>query len=164
MLYNGWLKVKEKTHNGKRFEVVESKDAVAAVIQDKNNKLLLVNQYRPSVDKLTYEIPAGILDIKGESPVTAMCRELAEESGLNISPPQLQLLYRYNPHIGFCKDTLSLYSCKIGVNGEDKKIEGDDSVRSIIWKSLKEVEGMINSGEITDGKTIIASLCLKKDR
>ncbi|MDD4804462.1 MAG: hypothetical protein PHN69_04740 [Candidatus Pacebacteria bacterium] len=28
---------------------------------------------------------------------------------------------------------------------------------------VDETEGMINSGEITDGKTIIASLCLKKD-
>lgn len=41
---------------------------------------LLVEQYRPPVDRVTVEFPAGLID-KGETPEDAALRELREETG-----------------------------------------------------------------------------------
>ncbi len=42
--------------------------------------LILIKQYRPALDCLVVELPAGLVD-KGESPVEAARRELIEETG-----------------------------------------------------------------------------------
>lgn len=43
-------------------------------------ELLLLKQYRPSIDKIAIEIPGGMIDA-GENPEQAAVRELKEETG-----------------------------------------------------------------------------------
>ncbi len=52
----------------------------AAVLYVKDNKILLVKQFRFPYGKELYEIPAGKLN-KGEDPLSAAARELTEETG-----------------------------------------------------------------------------------
>ncbi|WP_293961411.1 NUDIX hydrolase [uncultured Fusobacterium sp.] len=66
-------KVVEWTFTSKREAV-----GVIAVFDD--DTTLLVKQYRPAVQLVTTEIPAGILE-KGEDPKDAALRELEEETG-----------------------------------------------------------------------------------
>ncbi len=54
--------------------------AVAAV--DDQGRVLLLRQYRHPVQKLLWELPAGIRDVPGEPLVDCAARELAEEAGL----------------------------------------------------------------------------------
>ena len=44
------------------------------------SELLLQKQYRPPIDKVVVEVPAGLIDA-GESPETCALRELKEETG-----------------------------------------------------------------------------------
>lgn len=63
-------------------EVVEHFGAVAIVALDTDDTVILVHQYRHPVERRLLELPAGLLDVPDEDPVTAARRELAEEVGL----------------------------------------------------------------------------------
>lgn len=50
--------------------------AIVAITND--NKIVLVKQYRKSIEKELYELPSGKIEI-GESPLDCAIRELKEE-------------------------------------------------------------------------------------
>ncbi|KIW75594.1 hypothetical protein Z517_10336 [Fonsecaea pedrosoi CBS 271.37] len=63
---------------------------VVAILNDpkssKGPSLLLQKQFRPAVDKVTIEVPSGLIDA-GESPTQAAIRELKEETGYIATIP-----------------------------------------------------------------------------
>jgi 8-oxo-dGDP phosphatase len=63
-------------------ETVEHPGAVGIVALDEQSRVVMVNQYRHPVRARLDELPAGILDVGGESALDAAKRELAEETGL----------------------------------------------------------------------------------
>lgn len=63
-------------------EYVDHTGAVAVLALDDQERVLLIKQYRHPVRHRDWEIPAGLLDIRGEDPLTAVKRELAEEADL----------------------------------------------------------------------------------
>lgn len=63
-------------------EIVTHGGAVGIVAVDDDLNVVLLQQYRHSVDAFLWELPAGILDIAGEPAVDAARRELAEEVAL----------------------------------------------------------------------------------
>ena len=60
--------------------VLETGDWVNVVPITSDNQIVMVNQYRFGVSKITSEIPGGLID-KGEESKSAAIRELAEETG-----------------------------------------------------------------------------------
>lgn len=57
--------------------------SVVALRQDRgHDEVLLIQQYRHPVRSFEWELPAGLLDVPGESGVEAAARELAEEADL----------------------------------------------------------------------------------
>jgi len=61
-------------------EIVEHGECVAVVPVDAEGQILMVRQFRKSVEKELLEIPAGGIE-PGEEPVAAVKRELQEEIG-----------------------------------------------------------------------------------
>lgn len=62
--------------------MVEHPGAVGIVALDDAGRVFLVRQYRHPTRRHLWELPAGLLDVAGEPPLTAAHRELAEEAGL----------------------------------------------------------------------------------
>lgn len=62
------------------FHVVEYPDWALVVCLDAAGDLLLVEQYRHGIGRVTLELPSGTLD-DGETPEAAARRELREETG-----------------------------------------------------------------------------------
>jgi ADP-ribose pyrophosphatase len=63
-------------------EIVAHPGAVAIVALDDEGKIVMVNQFRPSVRARFDELPAGLLDVTDEPALAAAQRELAEETRL----------------------------------------------------------------------------------
>jgi 8-oxo-dGTP pyrophosphatase MutT (NUDIX family) len=59
---------------------LEYPDWVSVIALTKDGKMILERQYRHGLRIVEYEIPAGVIE-KGETPLEAARRELAEETG-----------------------------------------------------------------------------------
>jgi len=63
-------------------QYVDHPGASAVVALDDRDRVLLIQQYRHPIRHRDWEIPAGLLDVDGESPRETALRELAEEVDL----------------------------------------------------------------------------------
>jgi NTP pyrophosphohydrolases including oxidative damage repair enzymes len=66
-------------------QYVDHPGAAAIVAMDEDERVLLIQQYRHPIRHRDWEIPAGLLDVAGESPLESAVRELAEEADLEAS-------------------------------------------------------------------------------
>lgn len=158
--YDGkFLKVRLKPHNDTNYEIVEMNDAVAVIATNQHDQVLLVKQFRPVCGKYTYEIPAGMLDVNGESPSETACRELLEETNLIVHPDNLSYLVSYFPIVGSVNHKITIYKTSIN-NDEFKNIENDDVIERV-WMSKEDLDNLIAQGYIIDGKTLLAYNMIK---
>lgn len=63
-------------------DVLVHPGSVGVVVLDEADRVLVLRQYRHPVQQRLWELPAGLLDAPGESPLAAAQRELAEEAHL----------------------------------------------------------------------------------
>ncbi|MCK4911791.1 MAG: NUDIX hydrolase [Thermodesulfovibrionales bacterium] len=71
-------------HQWEAVERVAAESVVLVVPVTAAGDLILIKQYRPALDRLVVELPAGLVD-KGESPEKAARRELIEETGYSCA-------------------------------------------------------------------------------
>ena len=132
-------------------------DNAVAVVSIHYDKILLVKQYRISVDKIIYEVPAGMIEYD-ENPKDAALRELEEETGYRAK--NIEYLTEFYSTPGFCTEKLSIFYAKdlefVGQNLD----EGENL--EVVEMPLEEAMSMIESGEIMDGKTISSILFYDK--
>jgi 8-oxo-dGDP phosphatase len=88
-------------------EVVDHPGAVAIVALDSVDRVTLVRQYRHPVGDYLLELPAGLLDVAGESPLAAAQRELYEEAGLRAARWDLLVDLLSSP--GFSTEAVRVY-------------------------------------------------------
>ena len=63
------------------LEIVRHPGGAAILALDQQNRVCLLRQYRHSIGKWIWELPAGVIE-KGEQPIATAKRELREEVGL----------------------------------------------------------------------------------
>ncbi|GAA0181878.1 NUDIX hydrolase [Clostridium sediminicola] len=163
IIYDGWLKLYERKINGRRYEIIKNYDAVAAIIMNERQEILLVKQFRPAYMDYTLEIPAGCLDVDGEDNETCLIRELKEETGLIVPKEKIYKIISYRPIMGFSNSVLHLYKAQINTEEIEKLELNDNDVIEVHWMPLDEFERKIEAEEIMDSKTVMSYLYLKKE-
>jgi 8-oxo-dGTP pyrophosphatase MutT (NUDIX family) len=81
-----WVSIMARTvdFGGGKVEVyhaIDQADYVAILAVTPDLRIPIVRQYRPALERFTWELPAGMVD-HGEAPAETCARELLEETGL----------------------------------------------------------------------------------
>ena len=158
-LYQGWLKIFRRQRNGRKYDILESPSAVAALLVDAQQRVLMVEQYRPAVQMMTWEIPAGCLDKPDLQPIDIMVEEIEEECAMHVSREDLHHLTLYIPQIGHNYSTMQLYYANLPLGQMAEQLVDDVDVERIRWWPMDELKQAIEKGEIVDVKTILAYYC-----
>ena len=140
-------------------EVVEHPDAVAVVALDEQHRVVLVRQYRHPLRAALLELPAGTLDVAGESPLEAARRELAEEVGLGAG--RWQSLGNLWNSAGWSDERTWLFLATdvTPVGRPDGFVaQGEEADLEVERIAVTELLGMCVDGRIEDAKTIVGVL------
>jgi ADP-ribose pyrophosphatase len=121
-----------------------------------DGSVMMVKQLRYPLDQRILELPAGKLNAN-EDPAVAARRELDEETGWVAT--RLEKLTSIYTTPGFCDEELHMYlatGLKESADGHRRE-EGELSM-TIHTMPLATAIGLIENGEIRDGKTIVGLL------
>jgi 8-oxo-dGTP pyrophosphatase MutT (NUDIX family) len=125
-------------------------------IVDEGAGVLLVRQYRSSVDAELLEIPAGLRDVAGEPPIETARRELIEEVGMRAGRVELLCAFHNSP--GFCDEVVHVFAA-FDLTPCERDLQGIEEQHLTVERvALDEVPGRIAAGTITDAKTVIGLL------
>jgi 8-oxo-dGTP pyrophosphatase MutT (NUDIX family) len=148
--------------DGDRFErdVVHTRNAVAIVPVDRGSdgrwEVVLVRQYRAAVERDLVEIPAGMCDVDDEDVETTARRELVEEAGYTCD--EVSHLVDVHPAPGFTTHCCTVL-LGIGLTAVPRRADGIEEQHMTIERvTLDDALAMVDSGEITDGKTVAGLL------
>ena len=137
-------------------EVVTHPGGVGILAINDKNEAVCVRQYRYCFGEHLLEIPAGKLE-RGEDPLECAVRELSEETG--ITAGKIVPLGSMYPSPGFCREVLHIYLATGLENGEAHPDAGE--FLDIVHVPFAELVDKCMSGEIRDGKTVLAVLKAK---
>jgi len=137
-------------------EVVEHPGSVAVLAHDEEFAYLVAQPREAVEEDELLEIPAGTLDVNGESELECAQRELAEEA--ELAAEHWSLLHVVYPSPGFLTEKVTIFeatglSPARGERDEDEEIE-------IIRLPLAEIEQALPG--IRDATTVIALLRLRE--
>lgn len=151
--------------SGERFErdIVRSPGAVGVVPvlhREGVATIVFVRQYRPPLDRVVLEIPAGIRDVPDEPTEATATRELAEEVGLQAG--RMEYLTNYYTSGGMTDSILHLYLAT-ELRAVTRTAHGpEEEHMEIVEVSLATAVDMVMRGEIRDAKTVIGLLLVAR--
>ncbi len=160
IVYQGhYLRAEEQTvllPDGKEAqrEIVIPPDAVGILALDRSGKVYLVRQYRPAIQRVTLEIPAGILE-PGENSLETAKRECEEEIGM--TPRQLKPLFSFYHSVGFSTGKIEVFLALDLIPNPTTHPDSGEFLEVIILP-FDELYQRVLRGEIVDSKSIIAIL------
>jgi len=135
-------------------EIIRLPDSVAIFPVDGEGNVHLVKQFRPAIEKILTEIPAGVID-KGETAAEAAARECEEETG--FVPGRLIELITYAHAEGYSTAFMTLFL------GLDLKYTGKMQLDTTEFlepcsMSFPELKKNVASGRVIDSKTILGTM------
>ncbi len=159
-------------HDGRRFRVhrarfgpdrtrewVSAPASVAIVPYDETN-VYLVRQPREAVQRDdVLEIPAGIMDVAGESPEETARRELVEEIGMEAS--DWAQATSFFASIGFTDEVVHVFLATGLTEVGDVDESGEEQIEVVAWP-LDELDALIDGN--VDAKTLVGLLWLRRMR
>jgi ADP-ribose pyrophosphatase len=138
--------------------VVTHPGAVAILALDDAQRVLMIKQYRHPVGRLLWEIPAGLRDTDGESPLQTAQRELLEETGYRASQWHTLLDYFSSP--GYSTEQIRIFLARGVGQAADNGYERKQEEKYIVadWVPLAAAVRLALSGKLHNGPAIAGVL------
>ncbi|CAM3966755.1 NUDIX hydrolase [Kibdelosporangium persicum] len=144
-------------------EVVEHLGAVAVVALDEGDRVVLIHQYRHPVGRRLWELPAGLLDVSGESAVSTAARELEEE--VNLAAAEWSVLVDVAASPGFTDEVVRVFLARGLTQADRTEPEGDEEADIVVERiPLDDAVAKVFSGEIINASTVAGLLAAQAVR
>lgn len=145
-------KLRDHHFNGEN----EGLDAVViCAVHEKEQKLVMIKQFRVPVNDYMYELPAGLID-EGEDLHTALQRELKEETGLSLekidSSRKITPVYASG---GMTDESLAIVFCSCSGKTTTEFLEEDEDLE-VVMLSQDEASKLLEEGVKMDAKAYLA--------
>ncbi len=137
-------------------EVVDHPGSVAVLAHDEEFAYLVAQPREAVEEDRLLEIPAGTLDVEGESELECARRELAEEAELQAE--EWNLLHVVYPSPGFLTEKVTIFEAT-GLSPASGERDDDEEIE-IVRLPLAEIEAALP--EIRDATTVIALFRLQE--
>ena len=161
----------ENKYTGKRFKIiqriyeredglnyirdcVEPGNSVIILPINEKNEIIFEEQFREAINKLTLELPAGMIDI-GESPEVAAKRELEEETGLIAE--KLEHMITLYPSTGYTSEKVHIFLAKDFKEGQ-VKLDTTEEILDLVKIPIEECVEKAKNGKLENASEIIAIL------
>ena len=140
-------------------EFVKHPGAVAVVAINERQEVLLIKQYRHPVGEYLWEVPAGLLDVEGESLEEAAKRELLEETGFVAE--NWQLLNSFHTTPGGNSETIHIFLAQeLRHQGHDLDLEGEEVDMQVDWVPLTDAVSSILKSEMRSPSASVGIMAL----
>ena len=161
LVSNQWLKLrKDKVllPNGtliNDYYVIEKKDVVLILALTNDSRIILKEEHRYPINKITLELPGGTMNIGEEAPIEAAKRELLEETGyISHEWKEFGVLFDYPT-----KDTnrIYLFIAKNIEKMSKQNLDISENIKCHLY-SLHEVKELVINGKIDVSGSVAAIL------
>ena len=156
---NPWMRVREDQvirPDGKPgiYGVIEIRPSVGVVAIDDRDRVVLVGQWRYSVNRYSWEVPRGGSKAGETDMLSVAKRELAEETGLRAV--HWQMLGPVDVCNGVADDVQTLYLAT-GLSETEMRLDPEEDI-TVEWRPFDEAVSMAIDGRITEVCSIAAIL------
>lgn len=148
-----------------RRDYTRNRGAVAVVALDDLGRVVLVRQYRHPIGRRLWELPAGMMDMDGETPLATAQRELAEE--VHLVAGQWDLLVDLHPSPGVSTEIIHVFLARQlapVAEGVHHQREHEEAELTSARVDLDEAVQMTLRGEITNGPAVAGILAAARCR
>lgn len=126
------------------YYVLEYPNWVNAIALTKENKIILVRQYRFAADIISLEIPGGVID-DGEEPAAAIVRELHEETGYSFE--SCDLIATLYPNPATSTNKTFTYLLKGGTKTHEQHLD-EHEILNVEEYTVEEVKQLLKDNKI----------------
>jgi ADP-ribose pyrophosphatase len=140
-------------------EFIRHPGAVAVVAIDDQQRVLMIRQYRHPVRKQLWELPAGLLDIKGETKSRAAERELMEETGYRAG--HLEPLINFYTTPGGNSEQISIFlATELEYIGHKEELEGEETQLVVDWIPVLSALDSVLKSEVMSPTAMVGIMAL----
>src|SRR5947208_15150374 len=143
--------------DGRSHEIATIRHAPCVVLIPvlDDGRIVLIRQYRHSVKRVLWELPAGSID-PGEAADAAALRECEEET--KLAPSRVERLAMMLPAPGYCDEEMMFFKVTgLHAPAADSTHKPDEDEEITVHPtSVAEARAMLARGDIVDLKTAYA--------
>jgi 8-oxo-dGTP pyrophosphatase MutT (NUDIX family) len=140
-------------------DIVIHPGAVAILVLNDRDEVLLIRQYRQALGMFLFETPAGLLDIPAENPLDAAQRELAEEAGVRAERWDTLVDFYNSP--GGSSEAIRIYLAREITelpDGREITGEAEEVDLPVVWVPLAKAVDLVLGGELGNPTAVVGIL------